>query len=87
MIRLLCIAEIDDAYTTESAKAALDAFREAANPSENYGVVLYQTQCTLTQVVLALEAGLSCARSLHCQAAAKDKQLIENTLLQLGETQ
>lgn len=42
MIRLVCIAEIEDATTIEDAQAKLDAFREAVLPSQEYGLTLYR---------------------------------------------
>lgn len=42
MIRLVCIVEVHDAADLCDAELALDAFREAVQPSAEYGITIYR---------------------------------------------
>jgi hypothetical protein len=42
MITLQVTLEIEDASTTEEARAKLDAFREAVQPAQEYGITIYE---------------------------------------------
>jgi hypothetical protein len=54
MIALHLIAEIKDADTDAAARATLDAFREAVQPSTNYGIVLFEPELR-TPVIIKLD--------------------------------
>jgi Tfp pilus assembly protein PilP len=42
MIKLHLTAEFKDAKTVEQARAKLDAFREAVQPAQEYGITIYE---------------------------------------------
>lgn len=42
MITLVCLVEVPQAETVEEARAVLEEFREEVQPSEGYGVSIYQ---------------------------------------------
>jgi len=42
--------------------------------------MLTMTDSLFNQIMEALQAGLECARSLHCDAAKKDQKTIENVM-------
>jgi hypothetical protein len=41
-VKLVCIIEVTEAETMEEAEQELDNFREAVQPSVNYGLVIYR---------------------------------------------
>jgi hypothetical protein len=62
-VRFLTVTEIEvdweGAAAVEEAQAKLDAFREATQPSQNYGVTLYRaTPEDLTDELLRLQVEL-----------------------------
>jgi hypothetical protein len=52
MITLPLTAEIKDATTLAGARATLDAFREAVQPSTQYGIVFYEPPSNALQPVI-----------------------------------
>ncbi len=52
MITLALIAEIKDAATLANARATLDGFREAVQPSTEYGIVFYEPPSNSLQPVI-----------------------------------
>ena len=52
MITLPLTAEIKDATTPAGARATLDAFREAVQPSTEYGIVFYEPPSNSLQPVI-----------------------------------
>jgi hypothetical protein len=42
MFKLYCVIEVEDADTLEEARQALDNFREAIVPSQEYGITIYE---------------------------------------------
>lgn len=41
MVKIVCVIEVADAKTLADARRILDAFREAAQPSMDYGLTIY----------------------------------------------
>ena len=59
MITIPLIAEVNDADTEAAARLRLDAFREAVQPSAEYGIVLSEANANPTVIVKLNEAEAS----------------------------
>lgn len=59
MIKIPLIAEIEDAESEAAARLTLDAFREAVQPSTEYGIVLCEPSSSATAIIRLNEAEAS----------------------------
>jgi len=57
MIRLHLIADFESADTPEAARGQLDAFREAVQPSGEYGIMFYEDSVKFYPFAIAQHEG------------------------------